>query len=86
MATPEQPSQDHYLYGFDVVRILSSEFGSSSDMIRRQLMSSETKIEIDKEPYTGDRLFIPVAEAQGKFVVIVAPDRQWRMRFPRVSE
>lgn len=86
MGTPEQPSQDHYLDGFDVVRIISSEFGSSPDVVRRQLTQQGTQIEIEGELYMGDRLFIPVAEAQDKIVAVVAPDRQWRMRFPKLSE
>lgn len=86
MGTPEQPSQDHYQDGFDVIRIISSEFGTSPDIVRRQLTSVGTRIQVAGELYEGDRLFIPVDVAEGKFVSIVAPDRQWSMRFPRISE
>lgn len=86
MGTPEQPSQDHYQYGFDVVRLISSEFGSSPDIVRRQLTRDKTVIEIDGEIYTGERLFIPIDQAQGKTVSVNGPDRQWRMKFPNSSE
>lgn len=86
MGSPEPQHQDHYAYGFDVIRMISNEFGSSADLVRRQLTHSSTKIEIDDEPYDGDRLFIPVEKAEGKFVSVIGPERQWRMRFPKLPE
>lgn len=86
MGSPETQHQDTYLDGFDVIRLISNEFGSSPDLVRRQLLHSSTTIEIDERPYTGNRMFIPVDEAQGKFVAVVGPERQWRMRFPKIPE
>ena len=81
METPEQPQQDTYVNGFDVVRLISNEFGTSGLFVRSQLNHKSTTIEIDGEVYTGDRLFIPVELANGKFVAVIGPERQWRMRF-----
>lgn len=81
MENPEQPSQDTYLHGFDVVRMVSNEFGSSAQFVKGQLNHASCVIEIGGEPYTGDKMFIPVALADGKFVAVIGPERQWRMRF-----
>lgn len=81
MESPEQPYQDTYAHGFDVIRMITNEFGTSSQFVRSQLNHKSTTIEIDNEPYSGDKLFIPVDQANGKFIAIIGPERQWRMRF-----
>ena len=83
---PEKPSQDTYANGFDVVRMIATEFGLSPSNVRQQVTHMGAAIEIDEQPYTGDRLFIPVEQAQGKWVNVIGPERQWRMKFPTVSE
>lgn len=86
MESPEQPNQDTYVHGLDVVRIISNEFGISPMNVRQQITSRNAVIEIDDKPYAGDRLFIPVEMAAGKWVTVLGPDRHWRMKFPNPAE
>lgn len=82
----EQPSQDTYAHGFDVVRLIANEFGMSPQSVRNQVVHGSSSIEIDDKPYTGDRLFIPVKLAAGKWVNVLGPNFQWRMKFPNPAE
>jgi hypothetical protein len=86
MENPEQPSQDTYVHGLDVVRIIANEFGMSPPSVRSQINHRNTIIEIDDIVYTGDRFFIPVNKAAGKWVTILGPEFQWRMKFPNPAE
>lgn len=84
MAIPDEtPTQDdNYSGGVDMVRLLSREFGSSPPVVRSQLTHSSTQIEIDGVRVKfEDNLFLPYHMVKGKEIVVIGPERHYKVDF-----
>ena len=59
--------------------VLSDEFGVSRTQARESLLMGT--IEIDGEPWTGSKLEVPLSAIDGKELVVIGPDRHFKMDF-----
>lgn len=83
MGIPEFQRQHADPRGIAIARLISSEFGTAEEIVRRELNRAGTEIEIDGELWTGNRQFIPRARLRGRTLAVVGPERHWKMKYPK---
>jgi hypothetical protein len=82
MGIPEFQRQHEDPRGISLARLVASEFGSSEDLVRRQLNHGSTVVEINGKRWTGNKHFIPRQLLKGRTLAILGPERHWQMHYP----
>lgn len=78
MAIPE-PITDAEKGSVDVVRLISNEFGISPQVVRSQVALGT--ISIDGRMWNGDKFTIPYSHLLGKILIVIGPDRRFRVNY-----
>lgn len=70
---PEKPKFVH------LPALISDEFGTSTSQARMEIMLGS--VEVDGEPWEGDKLDLPYDEVVGKTISVLGETRQFRITY-----